>query len=168
MFFEHEDVVPVTATVAQQRIEAWLRGGGVSADGRQAYHAGETVLIRAGFGGITKRVAVETLPSTILDDVVVISVRWVATGPAGELFPALDGQIELEAAPPDSTRITFRGSYRPPLGSVGAALDRAVLGRAARATARSFAERMSRAALIRHEAADSEESLGVRWLAEGT
>lgn len=166
MFFEHDDVVPVPVAAAQQRIETCLRGDDLTTDGGQAFRAGESVLLRAGFGPLSKRVAVDTLPATVHDDAIVISVRWIATGPAGEFFPALDGQIELAPVEPESTRITFRGSYRPPMGEVGAALDRALLGRAARATARTFVESLRQRVLEPQPGTEPNESAGWSWLAE--
>lgn len=61
------------------------------------------------------------------DAVTVIPLRWSATGPLGELFPTLDANLEISAADAGQCRVALIGSYRPPLGSVGAVLDRAVL-----------------------------------------
>jgi hypothetical protein len=67
-----------------------------------------------------------------------LAIRWEATGPGGGLFPVLDADLTMA---PDGERITIltlAGVYRPPLGALGAALDRAILHRVASATIRAF------------------------------
>ena len=49
----------------------------------------------------------------------------------------LDADLRL-AALGEGTVLTMAGTYRPPLGSLGEALDRAILHRVAAATVRSF------------------------------
>jgi hypothetical protein len=77
------------------------------------------------------------------------------------LFPALDADITLTPAGNHSTTLTLTGAYRPPLGTVGAELDRAILYRVAAATIRAFLHRVAdaivhpaRAAEPRTKAAD--------------
>src|SRR4051812_40995775 len=55
----------------------------------------ETVIMRAGLAGISKQIAVQALEPTYRPGRAVIPMRWVATGRTGELFPALDGNLEL-------------------------------------------------------------------------
>jgi hypothetical protein len=76
------------------------------------------------------------------DDSAVLTLRWEATGPGGRLFPALDADITLTPAGERATLLRLAGSYRPPLGSLGAGLDRAILHRAA-ATIRAFLSRVA-------------------------
>ena len=68
----------------------------------------------------------------------VLTLRWEATGASGALFPALDADITLTPAGPDSSLLTLDGAYRPPLAALGAGLDRAILHRVATPTARSL------------------------------
>jgi len=82
------------------------------------------------------RVQVRELPWT--DVSAGLAVRWEATGPAGGLFPVLDADIRLAPVGAHATVLTIAGAYRPPLGSVGKALDRALLHRVASATIREF------------------------------
>jgi len=74
-----------------------------------------------------------------------VGLRWEATGPAGSLFPVLDADISIspaeeQSAPAagQSARLALRGTYRPPLGRLGAGLDQAVLHRVATATMRAL------------------------------
>lgn len=155
VFLEEQLTVQVPVGVAAGRISAWLDGksdgpsdgpsDGASDDadgtgpaglGADAYAAGNAVLRRAGFAGITKEVAIQTLPPYQRGETTVIVTRMVATGAAGYLFPVLDADFELSPTHDGETRVLLRGTYRPPLGSLGAALDRAVLHRAAEATVR--------------------------------
>jgi hypothetical protein len=56
----------------------------------------------------------------------------------GGLFPVLDGDFRLTPAGADAARLALAGVYRPPLGRLGASLDRAVLHRVADATIRAL------------------------------
>jgi hypothetical protein len=67
-------------------------------------------------------------------------VRWKATG-ATQLFPHMDAELVL-APLLDATHLEFRGVYTPPMGPVGALLDRVALHRLAAATVRNFLERL--------------------------
>ncbi len=72
------------------------------------------------------------------DAVLVVPVRWVATGATGAMFPQLDGNLELAAADADRSMLRLNGAYRPPLAAVGGGLDRLLLHRVADATIRRF------------------------------
>ncbi|MEX0757375.1 MAG: hypothetical protein WD204_05450 [Acidimicrobiia bacterium] len=67
-------------------------------------------------------------------------VRWRATG-ATHLFPHMDAELVLSPLG-ESTHVEFRGVYTPPMGPVGAILDRVALHRLAEATVRNFLERL--------------------------
>src|SRR6266576_3170529 len=54
------------------------------------------------------------------------------------LFPVLDADVRLTPAGEHVTLLSMAGSYRPPLGSLGQALDRVILHRVATATIRGF------------------------------
>ncbi len=75
-------------------------------------------------------------------DAAVLTLRWESTGPAG-LFPPLDADLTLTPAGSDRCRLSLAGEYNPPLGPLGSGLDRAILHRAAQATARSFVHRVA-------------------------
>ena len=91
-----------------------------------------------GAAGVSKlvRVQVRELPWT--ERSAGLALRWEATGPGGGLFPVLDADLRLAPAGEHGTLLTMAGAYRPPLGSLGQALDRAILRRVAAATIRSF------------------------------
>ena len=59
------------------------------------------------------------------------------------LFPALDADLTLRPAGEQATVLTLVGAYRPPLGGLGAGLDRAILHRVATATIRTFLGRVA-------------------------
>lgn len=74
-----------------------------------------------------------------------LALRWEAAGPGGGLFPALDADISVTRLDDEATMLTLTGVYRPPLGSVGAGLDQAILRRVAVATIRDFLSRVGSA-----------------------
>lgn len=71
-----------------------------------------------------------------------IPFAWEATGTPG-LFPKLDADLIVAAVGPELSQIAMRGTYAPPLGPLGRALDRAVLHRVAEASVKSFIDRVA-------------------------
>ena len=65
-------------------------------------------------------------------------LRWEATGVISALFPVLDADISLTPAGQQGTLLAPAGSYRAPLGGLGAGLDKAILNRVATATIRAL------------------------------
>lgn len=55
----------------------------------------------------------------------------------------LDANIQLSAKRGQGSQMVLAASYRPPLGSAGAGLDRLLLHRVATATIRAFASRLA-------------------------
>ncbi len=138
---------------AQLRLLAHLSGDtDLQAASDTAFRDGRRVLLRAGAAGLTKQVQVHFLEPYERPDATVVPMRWVATGPAGGLFPQLDANIELSAAGPRESELALVGSYRPPFGDLGKGLDRLVLNQAAKATFRSLL-RSLRAIVLEPEAA---------------
>jgi hypothetical protein len=72
-----------------------------------------------------------------------IPFAWEATGTPG-LFPKLDADLIVATIGPDLCQIAIRGTYAPPLGPLGRALDRAVLHRVAEASVKGFVDRVAR------------------------
>ena len=66
-----------------------------------------------------------------------IGMRWEAIGAIGGLFPVLDGDISLNPDQGQFTRLKLTGCYRPPLGALGASLDRMLMHMVAELTLRS-------------------------------
>ncbi|HEY5150219.1 MAG TPA: hypothetical protein VIJ23_10430 [Mycobacterium sp.] len=153
MFVNAVTHLAVPTAVAQDRLLTVLHAdGGLQDAAVAAFRTGETVLLRAGFAGVGKQVAVHCVPGYLRGETTVIPLQWVATGPAGELFPAMDANLELDPTPDGHCRLTLIGNYRPPLGRVGVRLDQVLLHRAARATARSLLNRVGRGILATHPA----------------
>jgi len=63
--------------------------------------------------------------------------HWRATG-AERLFPHLEADLEVAALGPSRTQLSISARYRPPMGAMGRALDRALLHRVAEATIKDF------------------------------
>jgi hypothetical protein len=72
----------------------------------------------------------------------VLIVRWEAVGTGGGLFPVLDADITLTPYGSAASMLGLSGAYRPPLGTLGAALDRVVLHRVAEATIQGFVNQL--------------------------
>lgn len=64
-----------------------------------------------------------------------VPIEWQAASLA-PLFPVFVGQVRI-----DVERVAIEGNYAPPFGVIGAVLDRAMLGIAARTTAKVILER---------------------------
>jgi len=71
-----------------------------------------------------------------------VPFAWEATGTPG-LFPKLDADLIVAGVGPELSQISMRGTYAPPLGPLGRALDRAVLHRVAEASVKSFVDRIA-------------------------
>jgi hypothetical protein len=128
--------VPIPMDVVQRRITG-ADGIGLLADA--AYRRGEELAL-----GPSAAVAVPVEFSIgvpiVGSNSVAYPVRWKATG-ATQLFPHMDAELVL-APLLDATHLEFRGVYTPPMGPVGALLDRVALHRLAAATVRNFLERL--------------------------
>ncbi len=156
MFVSERALLPVSFATAQIRLANAIAAGSLLSAARQAYdeHGSDfaehgTALIRvgplAGLPGSTRLVRVHFSDLRTRGAAAGLALRWEAAGPGGGLFPALDADITLAPEGEDSTTMTLDGAYRPPLGPVGAGLDRAVLHHAATATIRQFLDLLSQA-----------------------
>ncbi len=68
-----------------------------------------------------------------------IPLSWTPTFPAN-LFPSLDGKLELFPLDPSSTRLTVSGTYTPPLDALGQNLDEVVMHSVAEATLKDLVQ----------------------------
>lgn len=108
-----------------------------------AYRDGEQLTARVGpTENIAHRVELEIGVGRIQRSGLVYSIHWKAMG-ATVLFPVLDADLVLTKLGADRTRITLRGTYKPPLGVVGRLADRAILGRVAEATVHNWVDRLA-------------------------
>ncbi len=131
-------------SAAQARMARLARGGMLRRASDDAYRNLGAALARVGpletMPGLSRLVTVRFSDMTIHEDFASMAMRWEADGPGGALFPALDADITLSPAGDDATKLTVAGVYRPPLGVLGAGLDRMLLHRVAEATIRVFAQ----------------------------
>jgi len=145
MFVGDEVLLDISFTAARARLQRVGRDGLLLAASDDAYGDGITGLTRVGAAGFSRLVRVQFRDLTERPNVAGLALRWEVDGPGGGLFPVLDADIELIGAGPQTTWLTIAGAYRPPLGVLGAALDRAVLHRVAKATIRDFLSRIAAA-----------------------
>jgi hypothetical protein len=145
VFLSESLIVDVPLAVAVDGLLSFLRVGDLDSVATAAFGEGATVLARAGVRGTSKMVAVESIPAYQRGPATVLPLRWVATGPLSGAFPVLDANLELTGSNAQ-TSVTVIGSYRPPLGKAGEAIDRVVLNAVARASLRSFLGQLAKAA----------------------
>ena len=147
MFARHELVLGLGFEEARARLVNLAHGGWLAAASDGAYADGLAGLIRVGpFGavpGASKLVSVRLLEPVLRGEVMVLALRWEATGVTGRLFPVLDADLTMTPAGAGQTMLTLDGAYRPPLGAIGAGLDQVVLRRAAAATIGSLLTRIA-------------------------
>ena len=158
MFLGAEIRLDVGFNAAQARMANLARGGLLRRASDDAYDELGTGLARVGplgaAPGLSRLVAVRFRDLAIHEDFAIGAMRWEVIGPGGALFPALDADIKLTPAGEDATMLTVAGVYRPPLGGLGAGLDRAIMHRVAQATIRAFTNHIG--AAIAHPAAAPE------------
>jgi hypothetical protein len=148
MFASHEVRLNLTFARARARLAVLCDAAGwLSGPSEQAYADGLAGLIRVGPSGAvlgaSKLVRVQLLEPVPRDDMVVLPLRWEASGAAGRVFPVLDANLVLTPGGEGAATLTLTGAYRPPLGRLGEVLDRALLNRAAAATIRSLLARIA-------------------------
>jgi hypothetical protein len=144
MFVSDEVILDVSFAVARARLASLTWNDLLRGASEDAYGAGITGLARVGAApGLYKVVHVHVRELAKKDDHAGLAIRWEVSGPVGGLFPALDADITLAPAADQASLLALAGVYRPPLGAVGIALDRAALHRVAAATIRSFLGRLA-------------------------
>jgi hypothetical protein len=129
------------AEVEQQILRALPGLRGWASD---AYREGEKLYARVGTrtGKIAKNVEITVLEPVRGAGETWIPIEWHATG-APALFPRMQADIVVASVGTALTQIALRGSYRVPLGRVGAAIDRTLLHRVAEASVKSFVDRVA-------------------------
>lgn len=158
MFVSDQLRLPVGFHAAQARLASLINGDSLLTAALDAYGDPGTALVLVGPVSpvpiVSRLVKVHFRDLVTRGDCAILTLRWEATGPGGGLFPALDADITLAPDGAQATVLTLNGAYRPPLGSVGAGLDRAVLHRVATATIRVFLKQVADA--IAHPASATE------------
>jgi hypothetical protein len=113
--------------------------------GEVVYRRGEELRSRVGpETQLAKEVALELGRPRISHSGLAIPITWRATG-AQTLFPRLIGELEASRAGPGTSVLRVRGSYDPPFGWVGDALDHLLLQRVARLTMSDWVSRIGKA-----------------------
>jgi hypothetical protein len=172
MFVTQEITVGTGLRQAQARFTNLIHGTWLTEASTAAYNGALTGLLRVGPPGLAaaKLVRVGLLDPVYRGDVMTVGLRWEATGPAGGLFPVLDanisispGQDEGTAGGKDVARLALTGSYRPPLGRLGAALDEVVLHRVATATIRALLQNVAAALTSPAPAGHPAEDISPGW-----
>jgi len=148
MFARHEVSLDLDFPTARARLARLMRGDWLEGVSQDAYAEGLSGQVRVGpFGpvpGMSKLVEVRLLDPVPHEDVVVVPLRWEATGRMGRLFPVLDANLTLAGDGDGKAVLRFAGVYRPPLAAAGEELDQLVLHRVASATVRSLLNRLAR------------------------
>ena len=146
MFVGAETIVDVAYDVARGRLEHLARDGWLAGASGDAYGDWRRGLARVGpvgpTTGLSRLVDVRFRYLVVHDRSAVLALRWEAVGPGNKLFPVLDADITLAPHGESATLLALAGAYRPPLGVIGAALDRALLRRVAVATVQGFVNRI--------------------------
>ena len=108
---------------------------------RDAEDRGQRLLADVGFAMDTRRidkeVEIEIGEPHRIPGVTTLPMAWRATG-TERLFPQLDADLEVAALGRERTQLSISARYRPPMGVVGRALDKALLHRVAEATVKDF------------------------------
>lgn len=142
MFTAHDQLLRVSLSVAQTRLVNLASRDGLGHASQHAYENGLEHVIRVGplgdVPGVSKLVRVSFVEPVYHEGGMTLGLRWEATGITGGLFPVLDGDLTLTRVDDDMTQLRLVASYRPPLGHLGAGLDKTILSKVADSTIRAL------------------------------
>jgi len=148
MFIRYFLDLPLPFAEVQEKLlaspQVWVPGLARDAEAR-----GERLLAEVGFSfdddhRLEREVEIELSGAYRLPGRTVLPLTWKATG-RKRLFPSLDADLEIASLGKSRTQLAISARYRPPLGGVGRALDRALLHRVAEATVKDFLDRVGEA-----------------------
>ena len=113
---------------------------------RDAEAGGQRLLAEVGFDvgasrRVDKEVEIEIGEPYAIPSKTMLPIAWKATA-AERIFPQLEADIEIAPLGTSRTQLSISARYRPPLGPIGRALDRALLHRVAEATVKDFLDRV--------------------------
>jgi hypothetical protein len=147
MFTDHVVGLDADYPVARARFLRLAHGDWLDGPSRDAYTDGLVGEVRVGplgsVPGMSKLVRVSLLDPVPRDDMVLVPIRWEATGWMGRLFPVLDANLIVGTGDHGRTVLRITGVYRPPLDGLGQQLDQAVLHKVAEATLKSLLRRIA-------------------------
>jgi len=154
MFIGAEIRLDVGFSAAEARLANLAHGGQLrrASESAHKWGADQAQVSPLGAPGMSRLVKVQVRHLVTHEDSAVWALRWEATGSTGALFPVLDADITLTQAGEQATVLAVSGAYRPPLGSLGAGLDRAIMHLVAEATIRAFTRQIG-AAIVNPAAA---------------
>jgi hypothetical protein len=142
MFVAAETVVDAPFAQAQPGLAAVADGGWLESASGDAYGRWGAGLARIGPLGpvraTSRLVEVRFAELSARATSATLILRWEAAGPGGRLFPVLDADLTVAPYGESASLLALAGVYRPPLGTVGAALDRVVMRRVADTTIQGF------------------------------
>jgi hypothetical protein len=138
MFTAHDQLLELSLDAAQTRLLDLVSKDALNRASQDAYENGLEHLVRVGplgdVPGASKLVRISFTEPVYHQDAMTLGLRWEATGITRGLFPVLDGDFTLTRVDDGTTQLGMIASYRPPLGHLGARLDKAILSRVAEAT----------------------------------
>ena len=144
MFLQYYTHVPVPLGVVEARIdevrshlEDWA--GVAYRDGEKLY-----ATVGPGASGYAKRVRLEIGVAEIRRTGVHYPITWTAVGAKG-LFPKLTADLVLSHVGQEKSKLFLQGTYDPPLGLIGRAVDRTLLRNVAESTVQDWVDRVARA-----------------------
>ncbi|MGD2044005.1 MAG: hypothetical protein PVJ28_10180 [Acidimicrobiia bacterium] len=121
-----------------------------------AYREGEHLRARV---GPSERMAREVKLNIGIAEIhaygLVYPVEWTAAD-AALLFPDLTADLILASRGTHETELTLKGTYQPPLGTLGKLADRTVLHRVAEATVKDWMDRLAAAISVESRKAQQE------------
>ena len=130
-------------------VDRRLRGllAGLDGIATAAYRDGESLLGKIGVGKALEPLVAKTVRIDVGlphsgEVEMSIPIAWEATGTPG-LFPTMEGDIVISSLGDELTQLTFRGSYTPPLGQLGRAIDRVLMHHVAEASVKDFLDRVA-------------------------
>lgn len=107
---------------------------------RTALEDDDLVKVRLSAGrksNVSKNAWIQLGTPVEIADSVSIPIRIQGTG-LPELFPTLEGEIELAPMGNELTQMTLRGNYKPPLGVIGRFANKTLLHRVAEGSIKRF------------------------------
>jgi hypothetical protein len=147
MFVTEETTLGLPLGRAVAQLGSAVESGWFGEVSDHAYAAGLAVPTRAGplgdVCGPAKTVQVRLSGPRERMTGVAYALRWVATGPAGGLFPVLDADLSLTRVDASRSRLAIIACYRPALGTPSVRPDRLLLSRVARATLRPLLDSLA-------------------------
>ncbi|HLW17823.1 MAG TPA: hypothetical protein VKV69_10740 [Actinomycetota bacterium] len=145
MFVYYYLHLDVPFRVVDRRLRGLLAGlDGMAA---AAYRDGEALRGKIGVGWsseplVAKAVRIDVGVPRSGEVEMSVPIAWEATGTPG-LFPTMEGDIVISSLGDQLTQLTFRGSYVPPLGHLGRAIDRVLMHHIAEASVKDFVDRIA-------------------------